>query len=53
MFQKFCEQSGIEYGVSELATDPIKKQTFAKKYNGDIVAYSKALDMSLKHYGVI
>jgi hypothetical protein len=53
MFQKFIGQKEIAFSVSDIATDPNKKRAFATKYNGDADAYSRELDMSLHHYGVV
>jgi hypothetical protein len=42
-FDAFVTKRGIAYTSAELASDPTKRGTFARIYNGDPVAYGAAI----------
>lgn len=42
-FVKYCLSRGISFSLQEILNDPNKRAIFAKKYNGDAVAYSAHL----------
>jgi len=42
-FEKTLQYKGIDYSLSEILTDEVKRRRYAKRYNGDELGYAQKL----------